>query len=503
MHILHIIPAVGPGGACRAMVNLARQLCQSSLRQSIVALQPLALWELSAETELGLVKTAHSLSQESVCQLISQADIVHGHFWNHPRLYQFFQQALPPMRLVLWSHVGGVASPQVVPAEVVDLSDRFVATSPYTLHELAQQPWYSHQRQKLTTILPFTAPERLGPGPTQPHEGFTIGYIGTTTPNKIHPRFVSMSAAVKETAVRFTVCGGEKGCQQLQLQAQELGVAHRFDFKGYVKDVKSVLATLDVFGYPLCADNYSTTELVLQEAMAAGVPPVVLNHGGAGRTVIHNQTGLVVEDEAAYGDALRYLYHHPQERQRLARQAQDYARQHFSPRSLTQQWLGLYEQLRQRPKRQRRLRVATGKEAFIRSLGHRGDPFYTSAADRDLESLLTADAAVAAASPVLCDRTGGGIRHYQETYRQDPYLLFWTGLTFQHQGDNVRALGSLLQAQKLGFPHWRIALYLLRAARALGAGDLARQYQAALAPHLTPYPHLAQDLEQPEVLTHG
>ena len=43
----------------------------------------------------------------------------------------------------------------------------------------------------------------------------------------------------------------------------------------HAEDVRPVLAQLDVFGYPLDADTSATGELSLQEAMHAGIPPVV------------------------------------------------------------------------------------------------------------------------------------------------------------------------------------------------------------------------------------
>ncbi|MCE9557449.1 MAG: hypothetical protein K8R88_00715, partial [Armatimonadetes bacterium] len=72
--------------------------------------------------------------------------------------------------------------------------------------------------------------------------------------------------------------------------------------------------------------NYSTGELVLQEAMLAGIPPIVLPFGGAANRVIHGNTGLVAQDVRGYSEAIAFLYNNPVVRARLGTAANDYAR---------------------------------------------------------------------------------------------------------------------------------------------------------------------------------
>src|SRR5256714_15389959 len=91
--------------------------------------------------------------------------------------------------------------------------------------------------------------------------------------SKMHPRYVAMSADVDVPGVRFVVCGAGAGFPALARQAEQLGVGDRFELRGWVDDIRPVIARLDVFGYPLCEDNYSASDLVLQEVMYAGVPP--------------------------------------------------------------------------------------------------------------------------------------------------------------------------------------------------------------------------------------
>jgi hypothetical protein len=56
---------------------------------------------------------------------------------------------------------------------------------------------------------------------------------------------------------------------------------------------------MDIFGYPLAPETSATSEKTIQEAMWAGVAPVVLAGSGATLLVEHEHTGLVCEHEAA------------------------------------------------------------------------------------------------------------------------------------------------------------------------------------------------------------
>lgn len=93
-------------------------------------------------------------------------------------------------------------------------------------------------------------------------------------------------------------------------------------------------------GYPLCLDTYAASELNLQEAMFAGIPPVVFPHGGIQLLVKHNETGLVVHSNQEYRDAIAYLYNNPSERLRLGANAAEYSKRHFGARNNAPKMIG-------------------------------------------------------------------------------------------------------------------------------------------------------------------
>ena len=67
-------------------------------------------------------------------------------------------------------------------------------------------------------------------------------------------------------------------------------------FEGYVDNLQECLTNLDVFCYPLTSHNFATTENALLEAMAAGLPVVVLNNPPERNIIEHNYNGLIANN---------------------------------------------------------------------------------------------------------------------------------------------------------------------------------------------------------------
>src|SRR5438105_4568610 len=96
-----------------------------------------------------------------------------------------------------------------------------------------------------------------------------------------------MCASIPVPHARFLICGAGGAMPVLRRQAAEQGIADRVEFRGFVEDIGRAIAEMDVFGYPLAEGTYAASELVLQEAMYAGVPPVVLGGTAVRGSVVH------------------------------------------------------------------------------------------------------------------------------------------------------------------------------------------------------------------------
>ncbi len=444
--VLHITPALSRGGAGRATTFLAAALGRRLGRsQTIVSLRPASPDAVGAAERAG-VTVVQRPPADLLDEAIGRADLVHLHFWNSPPLYELLERPLPPARLLVWSLVSGQRAPQVLLADVCRRAHTLVATSVVT----AELP-VVREHAPATRVLAVCGGE-LGRPPKRDAtaEPFTVGYVGTVGWAKLHPEFVAMSASAALPNARFVVCGGGDAVRAVRAAARRHGQEARFDVRGPVADVAGALAAMDVFGYPLCRDSYATVDLALQEAMASGLPPVVLAHDANAREVEHGRTGFVAQDDGEYPLLLERLHDDPEARRRLGDAAAAHAHATWSPERHLAAWKAIYDELLQAPKRPVDPLPAPagdrhpGAGRLVRSLGAHGDPFR-----RSLEGDADADHVVARCSPTLAT-ADGGLLDYRRSYPEDGMLALWTGLHFAAQGRPALAAGQLADARRLG-----------------------------------------------------
>ncbi len=465
--VLHVIQCLSRGGATRSLIAAARATAQFGIGHRVVSLEVPADGSIELAGRAGLAVIARP-DVEMLQAELAHADIVHAHFWNTPELYALLSGPLPPMRLLLYCEVAGDHPPQALTRELVEFADLTVVASPYT----AELPCFRDAPE--TEVIPaVSAWEHMRGFQPRPHTSFNVGYIGTVDFAKMHPRMAALCAAVDVPDARFIVCGSGDAFKSLSHQASALGVRDRFDLRGFVEDVKSVFEQLDVFGYPLCPENYSAAELVLQEAMYCGIPPVVLPYRGASRLVDHGRTGLIAEDENAYIRAIEWLHSHPRERRRLGRAAADHARRTWRLEEVAAQWLAAYERLAAEPKRARTWIVrpgpgvtrARGAALFVQSLGDKASEFATSLTVSDPDEVAAAEETIAAATPGLASADAGGVLHWRRRHPRDPWLRLWAGLVLYGQRRRALAAAEFNGAIRLGLDEPRVRRYLERCLR--------------------------------------
>jgi glycosyltransferase involved in cell wall biosynthesis len=455
--ILHIVDRLTGGGPTRSLIALVKYQARLGLphRHHVVTLEsenyPLALLQAR---QAGL-DVSRKPDGPRLRLAIATADIVQVHFWNNPAYYEFLCSELPPLRCLAWLKVFGRHAPQIITPTLLDRLDFVVATAPGTL---ALDSLRCMSGAGRAAIVPGIADfDRLARLSRHSVPGFQIGYIGTCNFSKMHPRFVPMHAAIDIDPLQVIVCGTGP-LDPLREEAARLGAADRFEFRGYVEDVASVLESLEVFGYPLVEDTYATSEKSLQEAMFAEVPPVVFPHGGIPDLVRHDESGLLVHDEGEYRLAIEYLHRHPDERRRLGAGARRAVVERFAPEKAAAAFNDIYRRMLELPKRPRDRHPAwaasTGAARFIEALGEGATQFPDS-----WRGSAAADRAIADAPAGLTVGEGGLIQ-YRNAYPGDPHLHFWTGLVLSRQGRARQAHAEFERAVEAGFDAGRARPYL-------------------------------------------
>ncbi|MGI0483277.1 glycosyltransferase [Geminocystis sp. CENA526] len=495
--ILHIIQQLSKGGAARSMIATAKYSAQyGNFHHQVISLLPSETLAKQQAEVVGM-SVIDAPNHQVILDTIEKADIVHVHWWNNPHLYDLLRSDLPAMRLLTWFHVAGDQPPHVITKQLIDHSDFALACSPYTYNRKAFQDLNSETKTSKTgMVIAGSDFEPIKNYQKRSHDGFNVGYIGTVDFVKMHPNYVAMSAKVDIPDVHFVVCGGGIS-NYLAQQAQQLGASDKFDFRGYVEDIKSVLEILDIYGYPLCEETYAAAELNLQEVMYCGIPPVVFPYGGVKNLIQHNETGLIVNSEKEYKEAIEYLYHHPEERERLGNNARKYALEIFGAENAGKAINPIYEKLMQQPKRERiwgipvgtslldlpitledltgEYRQPTPAELFIEGLGGTKPEFIVSMTSQDINELFEAEEKIALSSPLVRSAGSGGIIHYCNSYPNDGYLRLWTGLVLEASQQYAQAIQNYINAINLGCNHWRVVWYLARVAEKANNLELAEK----------------------------
>ena len=462
IRVLHIVRDLSLGGGCRAIFALARySAAQGDFIHFVAPLSPNNDPRAIQLAESSGVSLATSGGVEHTLKLIDQFDIIHLSWWNDPLMSYFLAHSLPSCRLLLWAHVAGHAPPQVVTSELIDFSDVFAAAGPYTLSLPNIQDAVSNGKEAVMILgcADLSRVQRAKPHNTGT---FRIGYIGTVEYNKMNPRYVDLCEQINIPNAEFVVCGAGGALEHIRNRASRSPIGDRIKLLGYVGDIGPVLASFDVYGYPLRGTTYAAGELNLQEVMRAGVVPVAFPYGGIRELIIDGVTGLLPRTESEFAEAIEYLYHHPAERKRMGENAHRYSLVKFGGEAAACIANASYEKLIKHPKRERapllsQTQHPLGIKLFLEGLGSFSTPFMHSMDfDQDAVRGLEAELKIARSDELMAF---GGIRNYLGSFPQETYFHLWSGLSLMFR-NHALAVAHLAEALKSENSHWRIWWYL-------------------------------------------
>lgn len=136
---------------------------------------------------------------------------------------------------------------------------------------------------------------------------------------------LAMDAIAAMPGATLTVVGHGYWEPQLRAYAERIGVTDAVTFAGFVDDVTKhrLLASAWAHALPSVKEGWS---LAVVESAAHGTPTVAFRSaGGPTESVLDGETGLLVEDAAEFGQALRRLLTDAALRDRMARAARVHA----------------------------------------------------------------------------------------------------------------------------------------------------------------------------------
>lgn len=445
IRILHITAHMS-GGLARVLLSTLKYATRFTpeVRHEIVTMGEIS--DPVRAAFAGLEDRLHiAASNDFIVSKAADADIVQIEYWNHPLLYKFLLECrLPSARVMLCCHVSGFFRPQLITERAVRFSDVFLAATRATAkHELFAGPDRTLM-DKLRFIRFPVDVERFQVSRETDPSRFTVGYIGTVSYAKLHRNFLRMCAAVKVDNARFVVCG-EDAPDAIEAESKSLKPG-LFEFTGFQEDVSQFLRKIDVFGYPLARNHFGSGEQAIIEAMYFGVPVVAFANAAEAEIIENGVTGILVDSEEAYVEAIQHLHRHPEERARLGTNAKKFVETKLGPRACFTELDRLYRELLARPKAARSYEgylgaAATaadpclGAKILVESLADKGPEFTASmAGDRD------ADPKIAAVETAMKTKTKGSLNQYLYFFPNDPYLNLWVGLIAQKEGRREDAI---------------------------------------------------------------
>ena len=173
-----------------------------------------------------------------------------------------------------------------------------------------------------------------------------VGNIAALVGHKDHAtllRAAKIVTARREDVALVIVGDGDLKENLLRLR-DELGLAGRVHFTGFIPQAQRWLPGFDVFAMSSCMEGLGT---IVLDAAQAGVPVAATAGGGLPEIVLHEQTGLLapVGDASQLAAAIIRLLSEPSLATRLLQAAQSRVRTDFSVAYMAQSYLDLYHEI--------------------------------------------------------------------------------------------------------------------------------------------------------------
>ena len=210
------------------------------------------------------------------------------------------------------------------PPEKVFVIQNGIDTERFSFQESGRREW----REKLG--IPESAP--------------VMGIVAALRPEKNHELFLDAAERTLSDIpdAHFMIAGDGPERPMLEARCRNLGIESSVHFLGSVSDIPEVLSAMDVFS--LTSHNEAKPVSIL-EAMACRRPVVATNVGSVSESVIHEQTGLLVEAgdlESMHASWVEYLNNAPL-RNSIGQTARNHVVTNSSLEAMTEGYMSLIE----------------------------------------------------------------------------------------------------------------------------------------------------------------
>lgn len=172
---------------------------------------------------------------------------------------------------------------------------------------------------------------------------FLLGCVGRLEEQKGHAFLITALSALRTMypQLRLAIAGDGRKRQALGEMAAQMGVADIVQFLGTRSDMADVLRAFDLYVMPSLWEGLS---LAMLEAMAAELPVIISDVGGAAEVLGDDEFGIRVPpgDAEALALAIRQLIDSPSAREELATKARRRVADRYDAKAMIKKLEGIY-----------------------------------------------------------------------------------------------------------------------------------------------------------------
>lgn len=365
IRVLHLITRLPIGGAERLLLGILRHLDPAKFESVVCCIQDRG--ELADEAEalgipviaLGLMrKGGHDRAVVPALRAMMREhriELVHTHLY-HANLYGRLaarKEGIPAIASVhntytkrkWYRHLINrwlARKTYVVTAGSADVERDLLEVDHLPPAKVARLPNCIDLTRVETALTPAQAKTRLGFAA----DDVVIGTVGRVEEQKGHIHLLEAFSYLRQRLVqgerlKLLLVGDGRLLPRLRESAETLGIADHCLFPGNLPQLAEIYRAMDVFVMPSLWEGLS---LAMLEAMAAGLPLVATEVGGARDVLGDSQWGLLVPPRSseALTEAVGRLLADQGVRDGLAASGAERVRQHYSVTALAFQLAGFY-----------------------------------------------------------------------------------------------------------------------------------------------------------------
>ena len=170
-----------------------------------------------------------------------------------------------------------------------------------------------------------------------------LGCVGVLLPDKGQDWLIRALAEVKKEfpGARLLLAGHGPCRGKLELLAKQLGLESDVIFAGFVRDVETVYAALDVFLLPSFFEALNNSLLA---AMSYEIPSIAFNKGALGEIIEDGKSGLLVSgpNVVEIAAAVAHLVREHESARKLGRAGRQRIEENFSADKMVEGIVGVY-----------------------------------------------------------------------------------------------------------------------------------------------------------------